>query len=68
MALMNACRRSVRALSLCYHNNKGSQTTIDETVEQTLAVCYVAEPNYTKKHAAKSRETIPLTQIIYFRI
>jgi hypothetical protein len=25
--LPNACRRSVRALSVCYHNNIGSQTT-----------------------------------------
>jgi hypothetical protein len=35
MALPNACRRSVRALSFCYHNNNGSQTTVVQNVEQT---------------------------------
>jgi hypothetical protein len=44
VAFPNACRRSVRALSKCYHNNNGSQTTVVKTVEQTGVVCHVAEP------------------------
>jgi hypothetical protein len=35
VALPNACRRSVRALSKCYHNNNGSETIVVETFEQT---------------------------------
>jgi hypothetical protein len=35
VALPNACRRSVRALSKCYHNNNGSKSAFVETVEQT---------------------------------
>jgi hypothetical protein len=38
VALPNACRRSVRALSECYHNNNGSQTTVVETVKQSWVV------------------------------
>jgi hypothetical protein len=34
----------VRALSFCYHNNNGSQTTVVQNVEQTWIVSHVAEP------------------------
>jgi peptidase E len=45
VTLPNACRRSVSALlSKCYHNNNGSESTVDETVEQTWDVYHVAEP------------------------
>jgi hypothetical protein len=33
VALPNAWRRSVRALSLCYHDNNGSESIVVKTVE-----------------------------------
>jgi hypothetical protein len=45
VALPNAWRRSVRALSSCYHNNNGSQSTVDKTVELKWVLYHVAEPS-----------------------
>jgi hypothetical protein len=44
VALPNAWRRSVRALSSCYHNNTGSESTEVKTVELRWVVFHVAEP------------------------
>jgi hypothetical protein len=47
LLLPNACRGSVRALSFCYHNNNGSESTVVKTFELTWVEYHVAEP---KKH------------------
>jgi hypothetical protein len=45
VALPNAWQRSMRALSYCYPNNNGSESTVVKTVELRWVVCHVAEPN-----------------------
>jgi hypothetical protein len=44
VALTNACQRSVRAHSWFYHDNIGSESTVDKSVELTRVVYHVAEP------------------------
>jgi hypothetical protein len=46
VALPNTCRRSVRALSKCYHNNIGSESPVVKTIELKWVVYHVAEPKY----------------------
>jgi hypothetical protein len=66
VALPNAWRRSVRALSFCYHNNNGSQSTVDKTVDLRWVVYRVAEPskcplNHTSMKPASSLKDHILT-------
>jgi hypothetical protein len=49
VALPNVWRRSISAISLCYHNNIGSESTVFEGVEQTWIVHHAAEPWFPER-------------------